>query len=286
MSCGPAQSASPPPPDNSPETRFANQLTDAFCKGLATCCMTTGAPFAQASCQENMQSLLATEQSASKNVRFDQSAADACLASVNASVPLCAVIDLEPCNRVYVGTLAAGAACVDDSDCAPVAGAQVICLTSMCRVIHHANQGDACKRTCYKAGDCTALQGEPAFDPITSGIATWSECYTTDGLGCVGGSCVRGAGVGSACLGGEVCDKDVDCVSGACQAYPPVGGACGVCAPEQYCNSGACATLLSLGARCDDDQACASGRCDSTCTPATGGQPHGSPAECGGMVHL
>jgi hypothetical protein len=248
--------------------------------------MTTGMPFDQASCHDNADALLAAEQATSKKVRFDQSAADACLANVNAALPKCSPIDLEPCESIYVGTEAAGAACDGDSDCAPVAGAIVICLTGTCRVDRHAKQGEACTRTCYKSDECTEVQGEPAFNPTTSGVSTWGDCYADDGVACVGGSCTRAPGLGSACLGGDFCDKDLHCVSGTCQAYPPVGGTCGVCAPEQYCDAGACAMQVPLGAACLEDQACGSGRCDLTCTAATAGQSHGDRNECSGMVHL
>ena len=291
VACGPAKSsAGPPPSSNSAEAKFAADFGDAFCKGLETCCATDGFTFNGPGCQQGIRDLLAAEQSTGMHQAFDNSAAQACLANVRGSVPVCAAIELEPCERIYVGTLATGQPC-DSSDlspangCAPVSGAVVACAYGVCRAARRASQGEQCKRTCYASDQCTQVPGEPAFDPATA-PSSWGDCYVDDGLACVGGSCIRAPALGSPCLAAQFCDKGAHCVGGTCEAFPSVGAACGVCAPDQYCSAGVCAQRSALGSSCAEDQACASGRCEANCASATAGQVHGSREECAGMVHL
>jgi len=281
--CGPENSAPERPEKDAPAATFAQDFVAEFCRGLETCCSSRGMPFTRASCDDATLALLLLGQSTSTNQKFDDTAAQACLANVRAAVPGCAAIELEPCERVYVGTVPTGQAC-DAFDCAPVPGAVVSCVSGTCRAAHRASQGESCQRTCYAENQCTQVPGEPAFDVMTAN--SWGDCYVGDGLACMGGSCVRAPAAGSPCLGGQFCDQGLRCASGTCEPYPAVGSPCGICAPNQYCENGICNAKAALGASCSEDLGCTSGRCETTCSSPTAGDTHGARNECSGAVHL
>ena len=283
LGCGPENSAPEQPEKDVPAGTFAKDFVADFCNGLETCCSSRSMPFNRTSCDEATQGLLRLSQSTSPRQKFDDVAARACLANVRAAAPACAPIELEPCERVYVGTVPTGQAC-DAFDCAPVPGAIVSCLSGTCRAAHRATLGESCKRTCYAEDQCTQVPGEPAFDVTTAN--SWGDCYVDDGLACVGGSCVRAPAAGNPCLGGQFCDQGARCASGTCEPYPALGSPCGICAPGQYCDAGICTAKAALGASCFEDQACASGRCETTCSSPTAGEAHGTRDECSGAVHL
>jgi hypothetical protein len=140
------------------------------------------------------------------------------------------------------------------------------------------------------------LPGEPAAD-LTS-RATWGECFTEDGLACVGGSCVRAPAEGAACLAGAFCARGLDCDAAVCRRLPATGEACtGDCAPGAYCSAtSVCVPELAVGAACTEEDICGSGECGrdgctvencaSACQSPTLGAAHGSAQECSGTIQL
>jgi hypothetical protein len=205
---------------------------------------------------------------------------------VRSALPTCSGVEHEPCNRVLVGTVATGGACESESECAPVAGATVTCL-NVCRATRRAKLGEDCIRTCRADNDCGRLEGEPPFD--LTNVSSWADCHAEDGLACVGGTCVRGPGAGSACLGNAVCDSGLSCPDArTCTPYPAIGEPCGRCAPAAYCDtlSATCAEKRPLGASCSGADACSSGRCNRVCESPTLGAPHGASSECSGAIHF
>jgi hypothetical protein len=284
--CGPSEAGTKPQEQPSSESEFADAFAAAFCGGLETCCGRESRTFSEASCDSSVRQALAAEQPSGDSLRFDQQAADACLANVATAVAACEGIEREPCNRIYVGTRATGDACQAERECAPVEGARVACTNGMCKAARRAKVAEPCVRTCTSEDECGRLDGEPPIDLSTT--SSWGDCFVADGLACISGSCVRAPGEGAACLGSVACDVGLDCREGdVCAPYAAIGSACGVCAPSAYCDgSNQCAAKLPLGAACDYDDACASARCDSVCVTPTLGQAHGSAAECAGQVSL
>lgn len=298
--CGPGDETGEDPPEltgsSSEERAFADGFVAAFCDGLGSCCSTRMRPFDRASCETSVRGLLEARAAMSENVRFDSAAAAQCLRNVRAALPTCAGVEREPCNRIYAGTVATGAPCQRDAECAPVAGSDTYCL-QVCKAARRAAAGEACVRTCRSEDDCGLLPGEPPADLMSR--TTWGECFTEDGLACVGGTCVRAPGAGAACLANAICDRGFDCTNQTCVALPAIGAACiGDCAPGAYCSlAGVCAAQAAIGAACDDDEACSAdascgrdacgvGSCPRACQSATLGTSHGSAAECGGAVHF
>ncbi|WP_437961307.1 hypothetical protein WME76_17830 [Sorangium sp. So ce119] len=268
---------------------------EAFCGGLGSCCTGLSRTFDRASCEANARDLIARRVPVSDDVRFDPAAAEQCLTSIRTALPTCSGIESEPCDRIYVGTLAAGEACDRSDECAPIAGSRTYCL-DVCKAVRRAAEGESCVRTCKSETECGHLPEEPPYDVMS--LATWGDCFMEDGLACVGGVCVRAPGQGAACLQGVVCDRGLDCDSDTCVPIPTLGEACTWgCTPGSFCTyDGVCAAQLPLGEWCQDDKACSSGSCGSNacqlmscpvaCQSPTLGDPHGSAAECAGMVHF
>jgi hypothetical protein len=283
--CGSPEPEEPPANENA-EARFATAFVDAFCDGLEACCGLETRAFNRAACEDSTRAALALERPSTTAVRFDQTAADACLANLRSALPTCAGVEREPCNRILVGTVATGGACESERECAPVAGATVSCL-NVCRATRRARVDEDCMRTCRAANDCGRLEGEPPVD--LTNVSNWADCYVDDGLACVGGKCVRGPGAGSACLGDVVCDAGLSCRDArTCSPYSAIGQPCDRCAPAAYCEtlSNTCAEKLPLGASCSDPGACASGSCNRVCDSPTLGEPHGASSECSGAIHF
>ena len=63
-----------------------------------------------------------------------------------------------------VGTAEIGGACEEDSDCAPVEGADVSCGFDTCEAAFVASEGDACTTTCERDGIRTSCVGSRADD--------------------------------------------------------------------------------------------------------------------------
>jgi hypothetical protein len=297
FACGPAEKddEEPGPGSSSAEQTFADTLVSAFCDGLASCCSSRTRVLDEAGCETKVRAIVAGRESPSDDVRFDADAAAQCLENMRATLATCAGIELEPCNRIYVGTLAAGQACDRNDECAPVQGSRTYC-TGTCKAARRAAAGESCVRTCHDETDCVVLPGEPPSDLMNK--SAWGECFAEDGLACVGGTCVRSPAEGAACLAGAFCDRGLDCESGTCVRLPTIGETCaGSCAPGAYCSAAdVCAQELAAGAPCDDEEACSSsscGRnacaaesCPSACQSPTLGAAHGSSQECSGTVHL
>ncbi|AUX27662.1 uncharacterized protein SOCEGT47_082600 [Sorangium cellulosum] len=302
IACGPAAPGGEPAPVPGPSAQaeaFADEVVEAFCDGLGSCCTALSRTFDRASCEANARTLIAKRAPVSDDVRFDPAAAEQCLANIRAALPTCSGIEDEPCGRIYVGTLAPGEACDRYDECAPIPGGRTYCL-DVCKAARRAAEGESCVRTCRSENECGVLTGEPIPDIMS--LTTRGECFAEDGLACVGGVCVRAPGQGAACLDGWLCDRGLDCDNDTCVPLPAVGEPCtSRCASGAYCGSDSalnsvCVPYLALGEPCSHDQVCSSRSCGThactqdSCAPAcqspTLGRPHGSAAECAGTVHF
>jgi len=279
---------------NSEEERAAEELVAEFCDGLATCCATQVEAFDRAACEAGARTELDSRQPSGEHMRFNRSAVDACLASIRSTLPSCHGIELETCNRIYVGTLAPGESCESTEQCAPVADAAVTCA-GVCKAGRRAAEGENCACTRTLLDNCAQVPGEPPFNAFDPNLVTYGECHQADGLACVGLHCVRAPGEGSACLG-ALCAPPLVCNdAGSCVQPTPVGQPCVDCGRSAYCDDGnLCAALHPTGAACELDLECASSACetaasimiDSICVTPTTGAAHGTRSECAGDVHL
>ncbi len=310
LACSPAPGDHDPstnPGASSEEEAFAEEIVAAFCDGLAGCCSYLSRTFERAACEAGVRARIAARAPAANTaMRFDPDAAAQCLANVRAALPSCKGIELEPCNRVYVGTLPSGSACTS-GECAPVPDAQVLCAGT-CRVYHRAAVGQSCARSCRTESQCGVLPGESA--PDVQSLSEYGRCFLEDGLACVGGACVRAPGEGEECLGETFCDRGLYCDEVSerwtCVRLGGIGEPCTdvKCVPGAYCNDleNLCMPLKALGERCLDDEECASNRCGldaceqdargiptcsgPICQSPTLGKAHGSASECLGEIHL
>ncbi|MCC7539214.1 MAG: hypothetical protein IT379_23530 [Deltaproteobacteria bacterium] len=187
-------------------------------------------------------------------VAYDAAAARACLEAFASS---CSIGDDPSCARMFTGTLAIGAACTDDRECA----------------------GDAyCERS-GSDGSC----GECRPRARIGESCDVAPCTTTERAECDWGEelavCVRVV-QGPPANEGEACG---DTTAGVVRTT--VGCAEGLhCAStfEDGVTRGACRVPLPAGAACDDpDTACADGHLcvDGTCAPITLVRVAGAP--CG-----
>jgi hypothetical protein len=187
-------------------------------------------------------------------VKYDGEAANICVQAMERQTSQCKQSQqgrttLPPaCDNMFVGTVANGAACVNDEEC--VSGA---CDRSACT--------DAC---C--AGTCV-VDGSGA-GTVPAGIA----CATNDD--CVSGTYCATSEAASVCTAqldaGQTCDDNTQCVLGTacimtpdsngalvCAEPPTTGQPCaapGVCdSPKDFCDlaSLTCQPRLVVGAPCD-----------------------------------
>jgi hypothetical protein len=215
-------------------------------------------------------------------VRVDEGEFDDCLRDVPCLAPSVAAPAWAPrdplatCREAFVGTVAIGADCFVDEECAPqgfCAGAsQTVCGACEARRA----TGARCERDaqcppgllCVNSTCVAATQVEDSgvggpcglFEQTLMSSATYASCRR--GLYCVGfgmdRTCIDPLPVGASCtVGMGECASGAMCVSGVCVAQvivQDVGAPCGnevLCEPERLvCASGACAQRPGEGASC------------------------------------
>lgn len=180
------------------------------------------------------------------------------------------------------GTLAEGAECTSDAQCAKPADGR----TARCQCVDG-----------KKSPVCTAQLAEGAKCPVGS---SFSVGCSGDAQ-CVNGTCQRPAALGESCAS-NICQEGLSCQSGKCAAGRALGESCNFvfddCAMPNYCpfssqkctppakvgepcdsserkracepgaacdgfgTTAKCVALLDNGAACNDDDLCKSGNCD------------------------
>jgi len=158
------------------------------------------------------------------------------------------------CDRVLVGTITAGATCLDDRTCA----------TGDC-------EAPRCERDACCPGGCAAFAA-----PAAIGEACTARVGCVDGAACAtDGTCRALAAMGGECRADVECAIGLACIgatelqAGACRALPKIGEACPYqrCAEiGARCASGTCVAIGLTGDACADDSACSE---FYTCDPAT-----------------
>ncbi|CAN5543571.1 hypothetical protein BH11MYX1_BH11MYX1_19610 [soil metagenome] len=285
---------------------FAKELRDAECDLRVRC----GELASVASCDGFFaiadETVLLAEIGGGK-VNYDSDKAEQCVNAIkNASCDGTTKEARETppaCKGFISGTLAMGATCFTNEECASAACAMPSCTAACCAgtcsaVEPPGKAGDPCATracgaglTCDNTKKCVALFAAGA--PCT----LYTECDY--GLGCLGDPGICGAmpHLGDACpdgqcaelgsycttdklcaplgLLGDACATASDCAryytcepqSLACTRLPVMGEPCtGLCSDGSYCDSATttCTALLANGSACMVDRVCKTGYCDAT----------------------
>jgi hypothetical protein len=230
----------------------------------------------------------AQDAAAAGRIAYDADAAGACVAATAGAHCLATPFSDASCDRMFVGQLAAGAACSSDYECA--GGAR--CTEPSC-------DAQCCVGSCGPppSGQQTppelAAEGETCVTHTDCELGTYCErdqrCTRTpdqEGAHCLYG-CARGdlycdvdsetckawAGAGDACdpegVTAPPCDPAWSFCDGVCRARPGAGDACDdtvrMCIASTWCDGATCQARGAPGATCDDpDQCtvtCSAGQC-------------------------
>jgi hypothetical protein len=297
MGCGPRGVG------ESPGTRIERQIATARCEATSgpECFSNSGPGVAADGFCAQLQVLQFRERAAAIDrgtVRVDESLLESCLRDVPCLAPSVGAPSWAPrdplttCRTAFSGTVAIGAACFVDEECAPIgfcAGAQAsgcgVCeamrsLGAICERDAQCPSGSLCvNSTCVRATqDEDSSVGGPCglFDQVLMSSARYASCRR--GLYCVGfgmaRTCIEPLPVGASCtIGMGECVSGTTCVSGVCVQQVVVGragGACGnelLCDPDELvCASGVCAERPGEGdscaaAPCSVEFECVSGVC-------------------------
>jgi len=252
------------------------RLASAACESMAACCRSADIPFVLATCRANATPLLqkAVNEALRANIRYDASAAGACIAAYGDYFKGCFVANDKlveaSCSRVFVGTIPLSGACTKSEECAPAADgrgrcdfdsdqAQGVCVGPSASVpsTPHGKLGEACAGSCSGSGDCGGAA------PSGSGPVVTTVCFADEGLQC-------------------------DFATQTCQPLAALGQVCssGACVAGAFCAQGVCAALKPDGAECSENQECMARRC-SLLDPAAprgtcGAKSLATPATCSG----
>ncbi|NMC72616.1 MAG: hypothetical protein GYA57_21520 [Myxococcales bacterium] len=201
---------------------------------------------------------------------YDAEAAGGCLAGLQSLLRDCTLAEPqwpEDCDRMLVGTLAAGRSCESDADCVPGLECHARACTDMPDAGQACLAGADCAEGLYCGDDevCHAPQG--VGGPCPEGNEACADdlyCDLRTSL------CAAPLARGEACRhANAVCVEGLYCAvaAGTCEPLPAAGGDCvessGQCAEGLYCDgdSGTCRERLPAGAACTADDQCASDDC-------------------------
>ena len=254
----------------------------AFCGGYQACCASKGYAFSATLCDSNARPQYSADSLCPAPGAYDPQAAADCFAQVRTAVSACTydANSTSACDRICSGTLAPGAACTRDSDCAQPADGSATCMLvgpistarDVCVFHPHGKLGDACCSTCitYKnVADvsCTGM----AIPAGSDDFAGYAQCFTRDGLYC---SSVDYTCQPLAAIGGD-CNSSSDCQTGAfcdywetslCTAKLALGSIClysDACVDGAYCIPGTvCSAKKAAGQSCTNSNECI-GICNS-----------------------
>lgn len=266
-----------------PLSGYAGTAAEVVCDTFAPCCQSAGIPIDGAACRATMKKNLeaSLEQADSTKYRYDPDAAGECLGRYHELVGDSCRLEgdiSEPCEHVFIGTVAEGQPCSTSMECAIGEGDSVDCDSSsssepgVCVVDRRGQSGDPCYWTCISEGSgriCTGSGG-------TEGPGQ-SRCFMDDGLYCSdAGTCMAQKDTGAECF------QDDECKSGRCDgstrlcaARAAIGEPCtstSDCIDTAYCgDANQCAPKQANGAPCTFSSDCVSDSCSDTgqCQPAT-----------------
>jgi hypothetical protein len=256
-----------------PEEQFLEAYATAICDNIGPCCQADGYTLDAAKCRTLLVAELGDElpQPGSAAV-YDANAGGNCIAAVTKVAQSCGGEEnLDVCEGIYKGKLAAGEPCTSSFECATPPGGQAYCdVTSdtggnVCVASARGKLGDTCSETCTEEGTSTSCTTSSEVPPNAA------TCYTNDGLRCgEGNTCATLIPLGGACPGYEGCVQGAFCdsTSGTCVATKSVGEACtgyswSECAEGLHCSqSQVCEAAKPDGAACESWEDCESGNCE------------------------
>jgi hypothetical protein len=248
----------------------AEEFAQDYCALLMPCCKQAGLSSDPSSCEMLFGW-------AASQAKFNESKANACLASMRAaaSTPeFCSMNydDEGACDDVFAsqgGTTKPGGTCDMDSDCASSSQGEGACMSyyegdvrrTACMIMTDGNPGDGpCVAT--REGNVTWYSSGDAAPPALGyvcdqGKGTYCDSSTKkcEALVAVGGPCTYG----TPCVAGAYCETS----EGTCQPSLPAGSACtndDQCGEKHYCDE-FCKAQLPAGSPCTSSDQCQGGWC-------------------------
>ena len=239
-------------------------LAGAVCDSLGSCCAAASFVFDSTNCRAaGTAELKATIQDMlTPAVKYDAQAAGDCMAELKGRIKCGdtnAAEDIPACDRVFVGTLAAGQTCTKSAECvAPgycnqdfTTGQSVCTAPTGGTALVRGKAGDTCSASCADATSCNVFQAPVPGPPGTVGdptqpAPTLVACYGSDSLYC-DGTCQKLKAIGESCSSPEACQTGLFCDfnSAICTAPHPNGA---VCSSDYECQSDHCSADPATGA--------------------------------------
>lgn len=223
-----------------PIDQLASRVASAVCDNISGCCQTASFAFDESGCKQYVITQIQKDiaENTRPSIHYDASAAGRCVAAYASVAKSCVFEDedLAACDAMFVGTLPAGAACMESTECAGASGGQGFCdfstvdsttTTGVCAAENgsapHGKQGDACIGSC-SGSDCSG--GSTG----TSDTTVLTICYASDGLYCSSSNvCQPVLALGESCQSGDMCQTGAYCDSTQrlCAPALPNGASCG-----------------------------------------------------------
>lgn len=250
------------------ESAFIDAYGELVCNQLERCCAEAGYEYDGGFC-----ALLTSGMGASEHQTYSDVQGGLCLKEA-ALVTSCTAEEVPACEGVFTGTLAPGAACESDGDCAAPANGTASCdmMRNVCVAELRGVEGDTCHRSCSEEADggwwCSYNTN---LD--TDNLDTLGDCYKDDGLYCdpTDNLCRVLSAVGESCSGDNSCaDQDYCTIfdgetESTCQPRRLVGESCDSfltpCIDTAFCSADLCVTKKPAGESCTEFNECL-GYCD------------------------
>ncbi len=223
---------------------FTDRAAAAICDNIGACCASAGFALDRTGCEAFVRGSLDWDDP-HENTIWDADAAGRCVEDFGVIARSCnesAADYAASCGHTLRGTLGEGQSCVDDIECADIAGARAQCLYDTpepggrCTADVRAaasSLGDPCDSTC-SSDSCVSVT------PV-GGSGAPGTCYVEDGLVCNfdSATCERAPSLGEACPG-YYCQSGAYCPDtgeGGCTASKPEGAGC---VGDDECQKGSC----------------------------------------------
>ena len=232
----------PVPPDGPvdtapPDPSICDGLAAAICSSAtSTCCTSRGSTYDESTCKSNETTYCNEQIAAVKGgkLTYDPSQLDACKAAWSSEVTKCSIFFTDwvkmnaPCQQLFNGTVAPGAACTFDYQCQASPGGSAYCNTTSKKCVSYVvvAAGAGCNFTgstihyCDTGYYCDTTSTTPTCTPQR---ALGDACDGPDDLSCgylnvcdSTGHCVVGKPAGATCSGSALECASWTCTGGKC----------------------------------------------------------------------